>query len=237
MDRRYTIDIASKWIWLSMLEHGIDDVSIASQNSLVQRDFGPCVDTWVSLFEYVGQDVEVFKACCIQEIVDEVLFVQKDVNVIVVIRKQNSCSLGIRSLTGQMQRCSYNILPVFAAFLSFELPQVLELTHAHIDGFDRVPWKLINQVVSIFLYCHSERSFVFQVETVWILQETNAAVRVELVDLTEHVEGFVHPLCIPLILLDSSLDFETFLFFDQRFELGFVKDFGGLSAPRSQTLL
>jgi len=105
-----------------------------------------------------------------QQIVDEVPLIQQNVHIIIVICKQNSGCLHIRSLTGQMEgSCDYLLRMGF--FLGLELPEISELAHAYIDSRNTVSRKARDDRRSVLLDSHREGFLKSQMEPMRLFQE------------------------------------------------------------------
>lgn len=78
-----------------MLHQCLDNIGITSQNSLIQRQLFPRIDTNFSPLENDVQNGKILKPSGFQQINEEILFLDQDVQVIVVILNQSAHGFNI----------------------------------------------------------------------------------------------------------------------------------------------
>ena len=95
MDRSDSIHVFGVRVWAAVLQHRLNDILISSKDSLIQRHLTPRVHAWLSLLEDVAQDRKILVSSSGQQIVEEVLLVEKDVDVKIMVSQQDSGRLHI----------------------------------------------------------------------------------------------------------------------------------------------
>ena len=80
---------------------------------------------------------------------------------------------------------------------------ILKLMHATVDSFNRIDREEVQNVILVFLDSHCERLFKHEVQSVWLLNEFDAAVRTILLHSEDQI----------LSLLSGIFDFIIVEFF------------------------
>lgn len=168
---------------------------VSSQYSLIQRHFSSRIHTGIPLFENVAQYGKIFKSPSRQKIAQKALLIQQDIHIKVMVRQEDPRRLDIGVVTGQVQRRGDYSL-VERSLLGFELANVVQLAHADVYRLYAFLGEASNYLLSVLFDGHGEGSFEFQVESVWLLEEFDRAVRMVFLHFVHEHADFGHLLGI-----------------------------------------